>query len=136
MMRFYNQQHRFYCGVDLHARTLSLHVLDAEGKTVLAKTSAAEGTSRMTEVYTHRPAPLLPPVFCMRSSTGTSTWTGLPSGAMGPAALAEAVRVSSRARLSRRFIVSPRVSTPAARGRAAGPSGPAASPPRQSTSPG
>src|SRR5262249_6635313 len=22
MMRFYNQQHRFYCGVDLHARTL------------------------------------------------------------------------------------------------------------------
>ena len=23
-MRFYNQQHRFYCGVDLHARTLSL----------------------------------------------------------------------------------------------------------------
>jgi transposase len=40
-MRFYNQQHRFYCGVDLHARTLSLHVLDAEGKTVLAKTIGA-----------------------------------------------------------------------------------------------
>jgi transposase len=41
MMRFYNQQHRFYCGVDLHARTLSLHVLDAQGQTVLAKTIAA-----------------------------------------------------------------------------------------------
>src|SRR5262249_36956993 len=41
MMRFYNQQHRFYCGVDLHARTLSLHILDAAGKTVLAKTIAA-----------------------------------------------------------------------------------------------
>jgi transposase len=41
MMRFYNQQHRFYCGVDLHARTLSLHVLDAEGRTALAKTLAA-----------------------------------------------------------------------------------------------
>jgi transposase len=40
-MRFYNQQHRFYCGVDLHARTLSLHILDATGKTVLAKTIAA-----------------------------------------------------------------------------------------------
>src|SRR5262245_45608630 len=25
MMRFYNQQHRFYCGVDLHARTLAEH---------------------------------------------------------------------------------------------------------------
>ena len=40
-MRFYNQQHRFYCGVDLHARTLSLHVLDADGQTVLAKTIPA-----------------------------------------------------------------------------------------------
>src|SRR5262245_60415505 len=41
MMRFYNQQHRFYCGVDLHARTLSLHILDAQGETVLAKTIPA-----------------------------------------------------------------------------------------------
>jgi transposase len=41
MMRFYNQQHRFYCGVDLHARTLALHVLDAQGETVLAKTIPA-----------------------------------------------------------------------------------------------
>jgi transposase len=41
MMRFYNQQHRFYCGVDLHARTLSLHVLDAQGQTALAKTIPA-----------------------------------------------------------------------------------------------
>src|SRR3954471_8918213 len=32
-MRFYTQQHRFYCGGDLHARTLYLHVLDAEGQT-------------------------------------------------------------------------------------------------------
>src|SRR5262249_38593996 len=37
MMRFYNQQHGFYCGVDLHARTLSLHVLDAPGKSLLAQ---------------------------------------------------------------------------------------------------
>src|SRR5437868_15138004 len=41
MMRFYNQQHRFYGGVDLHARTLSLHVLDAQGKALLAQTLAA-----------------------------------------------------------------------------------------------
>jgi transposase len=40
MMRFYNQQHRFYCGVDLHARTLSLHILDAQGNTALKKTFA------------------------------------------------------------------------------------------------
>jgi len=32
-MRYYKQQHRFYCGGDLHARTLYLHILDHEGKT-------------------------------------------------------------------------------------------------------
>jgi transposase len=38
MMRFYNQQHRFYAGIDLHARTISLHILDADGRTAVAKT--------------------------------------------------------------------------------------------------
>jgi transposase len=33
-MRCYSGQHRFYCGVDLHARTMFTHVLDATGKTV------------------------------------------------------------------------------------------------------
>src|SRR5262245_9103270 len=41
MMRFYNQPHAFYCGVDLHARTLSLCILDAAGTTVLHDTIAA-----------------------------------------------------------------------------------------------
>jgi transposase len=30
----YNTQHRFYCGVDLHARTMYVHILDHKGKTV------------------------------------------------------------------------------------------------------
>jgi hypothetical protein len=34
MMRFYTQQHRFYCGVYLHARTPALCVLDAHGQVV------------------------------------------------------------------------------------------------------
>src|SRR5688500_12301166 len=33
-MRFYTQQHRHYCGIDLHARSLYLCVLDRSGKTV------------------------------------------------------------------------------------------------------
>jgi hypothetical protein len=33
-MRLYNQQHRFYAGVDLHARSLFTHVLDHAGRTV------------------------------------------------------------------------------------------------------
>lgn len=31
-MRFYDRQHQYYAGVDLHARTLYLHVLDHHGK--------------------------------------------------------------------------------------------------------
>jgi transposase len=32
MMRFYTQSHRFYCGVDLHARMLAVCVLDQDGQ--------------------------------------------------------------------------------------------------------
>src|SRR5215203_2806721 len=54
MMRFYNQQHRFYCGVDLHARTLSVHVLDAAGATVLAKTIPASPNTFLQAVAPFR----------------------------------------------------------------------------------
>jgi hypothetical protein len=33
-MRFYNRAHRFYCGVDLHARTMYVCVLDQAGSVV------------------------------------------------------------------------------------------------------
>ena len=36
-MRFYTGQHQYYCGIDLHARTLYLCILDAEGNVVLHK---------------------------------------------------------------------------------------------------
>jgi transposase len=38
----YNRQHRFYCGVDLHARSLFTHVLDHKGKTVFEKDLPAD----------------------------------------------------------------------------------------------
>jgi transposase len=34
-MRFYTNQHKFYCGIDLHARTMYLCVLNQEGDIVL-----------------------------------------------------------------------------------------------------
>lgn len=34
-MRFYNNQHNYYCGIDLHARSMYLCILDREGKVVL-----------------------------------------------------------------------------------------------------
>ncbi len=42
-MRFYNQPHQYYCGGDLHARTLYLHVLDAQGATRFEKPGDARG---------------------------------------------------------------------------------------------
>jgi len=41
-MRFYAGQHRFYCGVDLHTRTLSLCVVDATGTIALEATLPPE----------------------------------------------------------------------------------------------
>ena len=34
-MRFYTGQHRYYCGIDLHARTMYLCILDHEGGKVV-----------------------------------------------------------------------------------------------------
>lgn len=40
-MRFYNTQHAFYCGVDLHARSMFTHILDQAGQTVFEGDLAA-----------------------------------------------------------------------------------------------
>jgi len=40
-MRFYIRQHRYYCGVDLHARTMYVCVLDQEGNVLVSKDIAS-----------------------------------------------------------------------------------------------
>ena len=37
-MKFYNQQHNYYCGIDLHARKMFVCILDQKGKTICGKT--------------------------------------------------------------------------------------------------
>jgi hypothetical protein len=54
MMKFYNHKHRFYCGVDLHARTLSLCILDSAGATVLHQTLAASPDTFLRAVAPYR----------------------------------------------------------------------------------
>src|SRR5919108_2490295 len=34
-MRFYSKQHRYYCGIDLHARTMYICILDQSGEILL-----------------------------------------------------------------------------------------------------
>ena len=45
-MRFCTQQHRFYYGVDLHARSMVLCILDAAGQVVHEKNLAARLSAR------------------------------------------------------------------------------------------
>jgi len=53
-MRFYNQQHRFYCGVDLHARTMYLCILDGTGQVVYDKNLAADPDSFLKAITPFR----------------------------------------------------------------------------------
>jgi transposase len=54
MNRCYTGQHRFYCGVDLHARTLFTHVLDAKGKTVFEQDLPADPAAFLTAIKPFR----------------------------------------------------------------------------------
>jgi transposase len=54
MMRFYTQQHRFYCGVDLHARTISLCILDEHGRFLHQATIAATPTAVLDAIAPYR----------------------------------------------------------------------------------
>jgi hypothetical protein len=69
-MRFYTNQHHFYCGIDLHARSMYVGILDRDGERL---------------VHRHRkaaPDPLLKAVAPYRDGLvvaveGLFTWYGL-----------------------------------------------------------
>jgi hypothetical protein len=48
-MRFYTKQHRFYCGIDLHARTMYVCIMDHEG-TILTHRNLPAATEALTDV--------------------------------------------------------------------------------------
>src|SRR2546427_3365139 len=41
LMRFYTKQHQFYCGIDLHARTMYLCILNQEGEILVHRNMPA-----------------------------------------------------------------------------------------------
>ena len=53
-MRFYNRPHRFYCGVDLHARTMYLCILDQAGAIVLHQEVPAEPSAFLEAIASFR----------------------------------------------------------------------------------
>ncbi len=53
-MHCYNRQHRSYCGVDLHARTMFVHILDHKGKTVFAEDLPANPAAFLAAIKPYR----------------------------------------------------------------------------------
>jgi len=53
-MRFYTQQHRHYCGIDLHARQMYLCVLDAAGAVLLSRNIACTPQAFLSAVKAYR----------------------------------------------------------------------------------
>ena len=53
-MRLYTGQHQFYCGVDLHARSMFTHVLDARGRTAFERDLPASPEAFLDAVKPYR----------------------------------------------------------------------------------
>lgn len=54
-MRVYTHQHRFYCGIDRHARSMHLCILDPAGQVVLDKDMAARPEAFLKAIAPFRP---------------------------------------------------------------------------------
>jgi transposase len=53
-MRFYTKQHPFYCGIDLHARTMYVCILDQAGATLLHRNMAATPEALLKAITPYR----------------------------------------------------------------------------------
>jgi transposase len=53
-MRFYTKQHKFYCGIDLHARSMYICILDQEGKTCFHRNLKASPAGFLKAVEPYR----------------------------------------------------------------------------------
>src|SRR3989440_6713137 len=53
-MRFYTQQHPFYCGIDLHARTMYVCILDQAGETLLHRNMTATPEALLKTIAPYR----------------------------------------------------------------------------------
>jgi transposase len=53
-MQFYTKQHPFYCGIDLHARTMYLCILDQAGETLLHRNMTATPEALLKAIAPYR----------------------------------------------------------------------------------
>jgi len=53
-MRFYTQQHQYYCGIDLHARVMYVYILDSAGNVVFHKNMTAGPEALLRAIAPYR----------------------------------------------------------------------------------
>ena len=70
-MRFYTESHQHYCGIDLHAKTMYLCILDREGQILLHRNIKSRPEAFLDAVAPYRDD-LVVAVECM------FTWYGSP----------------------------------------------------------
>src|SRR3972149_308907 len=79
-MRFYNGQHRHYCGIDLHVKTMYVCILDAAGQVLLHRNVKASPEAFLEAIAPYR-EDLVVAAECMF----TWYWLPPPCAARGPA---------------------------------------------------
>ena len=63
-MRFYNRQHQYYCGIDLHVKTMYVCILDGAGQVLMHRNMPSTPTAFLEAVAPYR-ADLVVAVECM-----------------------------------------------------------------------
>ncbi len=53
-MRFYTQEHKFYCGIDLHARSIYVCILDSHGEILVHRNMSAGPESFLKAIEQYR----------------------------------------------------------------------------------
>jgi len=54
-MRFYTKQHKFYCGIDLHARTMSVCILDQNSEVLVHRNMQTDPEAFLQAIAPYRP---------------------------------------------------------------------------------
>ncbi len=82
-MKFYTQQHRHYCGIDLHARKMYVCIIDQKGKVRVHENIQTDSEQFFELIF-----PFIEDVvvgvecvFCPAFQAGSSTGNGLPISA-------------------------------------------------------
>jgi hypothetical protein len=106
-MNFYNSKHPYYCGIDLHARSLYVCIIDQDGTTLLHKEIPADPL-RLKQLLEPYPDQIVVGVECMHSvRSPDSPYLLRPCSRVGTGYLTSAKTRVSSSFLAMRFTCVP-----------------------------